>query len=132
MQVVESLSSPPLAQVESFWLSDNLPSGAVASASSAAPAGAVSGSGLSAETGTGVGGDVEMPWWAYGPRGMQLWFPSSLSDPLTPRQYGGQYGAQAHDIELEFDQEVSFAPLLSAFGSKSDWTTGRTAQEGRF
>ena len=26
---------------------------------------------------------VEMPWWAYGPQGMQLWFPSSLSTPLV-------------------------------------------------
>lgn len=29
-------------------------------------------------------GDVEMPWWTYGARGMQLWFPSSLADPLSP------------------------------------------------
>ena len=29
------------------------------------------------------GRGVEMPWWAYGPQGMQLWFPSSLSTPLV-------------------------------------------------
>ncbi len=45
-----------------------------------------------------------MPWWAYGAKGMQLWFPSSLSDPLTPRQFGSQH----HDMELEFDQEVGW------------------------
>ncbi len=25
-----------------------------------------------------------MPWWTYGARGMQLWFPSSLAEPLSP------------------------------------------------
>ncbi len=29
-------------------------------------------------------GEVEMPWWTYGARGMQLWFPSSLAEPLSP------------------------------------------------
>lgn len=29
-------------------------------------------------------GDVEMPWWTYGWRGMALWFPSSLAKPLSP------------------------------------------------
>lgn len=28
--------------------------------------------------------DVEMPWWTYGWRGMQLWFPSSLAEPPSP------------------------------------------------
>jgi hypothetical protein len=27
---------------------------------------------------------VEMPWWAYGPSGMQLWFPSLLPTPPPP------------------------------------------------
>lgn len=71
-------------------------------------------------------GGVEMPWWSYGPQGMQLWFPSSLSNPLTPKNSGllgmgsgggagpggasglaqGQGQQQHQDMELEFDQEV--------------------------
>ncbi len=51
--------------------------------------------------------DVEMPWWGYGPHGMQLWFPSSLASPLSPHpQGGGDRSQHALDIELEFDQEV--------------------------
>lgn len=54
---------------------------------------------------------IEMPWWAYGPGGMQLWFPSALkgsmstriqrrlSETLTPSTTGT-------DMELEFDREV--------------------------
>lgn len=29
-------------------------------------------------------GDVEMPWWTYGARGMQLWFPSTLHSGTGP------------------------------------------------
>ena len=46
--------------------------------------------------------DVEIPWWTYGARGMQLWFPKALSEPLSassPIHY-------ATDPELEFDREV--------------------------
>ena len=46
--------------------------------------------------------DVELPWWTYGSRGMQLWFPSALSEPLTP----GYQPALSQDPELEFDHEV--------------------------
>ncbi len=57
---------------------------------------------------------VEMPWWAYGPRGMQLWFPSLLqrsgagrpgllSSAAPPAAATATTGT---DIELEFDQEV--------------------------
>ncbi|GIL70747.1 hypothetical protein Vretifemale_1461 [Volvox reticuliferus] len=46
--------------------------------------------------------DVEMPWWLYGPAGMQLCFPSSLG---TPAALSMAY-KEGHDIELEFDQEV--------------------------
>ena len=28
--------------------------------------------------------EVEMPWWGYGPQGMQLWFPSSLTPAHSP------------------------------------------------
>lgn len=45
---------------------------------------------------------MELPWWTYGARGMQLWFPSALEEPLTP---GYQPASQA-DPELEFDHEV--------------------------
>ncbi|GMH38535.1 hypothetical protein BSKO_06419 [Bryopsis sp. KO-2023] len=51
---------------------------------------------------------VEMPWWAYGSRGMELWFPSSLFEPLSPKRLQSldnlAYGAL--DPELEFDREV--------------------------
>ena len=49
-----------------------------------------------------AGEGVELPWWTYGARGMQLWFPSALEEPLTP---GYQPASQA-DPELEFDHEV--------------------------
>ena len=102
-----------ILKVEGFWLSDNLPGQASeptvsTTASNGSTLSRLTGQGRS--SGGGDGGDggtssssqVEMPWWAYGPRGVQLWFPSALSDPLSPRQLG----AQQHDIELEFDQEV--------------------------
>lgn len=52
--------------------------------------------------------NVEMPWWAYGVRGMELWFPSSLTEPISPRQFtseGHSITGQL-DPELEFDREV--------------------------
>lgn len=47
--------------------------------------------------------EVEVPWWTYGARGMQLWFPSSLSEPLSPQS---EMAARSVDPELEFDKEV--------------------------
>lgn len=51
---------------------------------------------------------VEMPWWAYGGRGMELWFPSSLQEPLSPRRSsnGENHTSEVLDPELEFDREV--------------------------
>ena len=46
--------------------------------------------------------EVEIPWWTYGARGMQLWFPSALAEPLSP----GPAQSLAEDPELEFDREV--------------------------
>lgn len=48
-------------------------------------------------------GDVEIPWWTYGTAGMQLWFPSSLMEPLSPTAPASQ---RSLDPELEFDKEV--------------------------
>ena len=45
---------------------------------------------------------MEIPWWTYGARGMQLWFPSALAEPLSP----GLAQSLAEDPELEFDREV--------------------------
>ncbi|KAL0053131.1 hypothetical protein WJX82_001373 [Trebouxia sp. C0006] len=50
-------------------------------------------------------GDVEVPWWTYGARGMQLWFPSSLTEPLSPTTRDSMT-AHSTDPELEFDREV--------------------------
>ena len=66
---------------------------------------------------------MEMPWWAYGPSGMQLWFPSSLSAPLSPRHDG----QQCHDMELEFDQEVY--PI--GRGAREGYPIGRGRGEAR-
>ncbi|GAB4817477.1 hypothetical protein N2152v2_004523 [Parachlorella kessleri] len=90
-------------------------------------------SGAGGSSGGGAGGDlaprqphVEMPWWTHGARGMQLWFPSALSDPVSPlgasRQPSGGLlsptiasaalrgaaaaAANSTDPELEFDREV--------------------------
>lgn len=53
-----------------------------------------------------------MPWWAYGPGGMQLWFPSSLATPLSPRtDMLAHVGAMATDMELEFDQAGGWCNL---------------------
>jgi hypothetical protein len=54
---------------------------------------------------------VEMPWWSYGPQGMQLWFPSSLTQPLSglPTSPMDRQQPVQQDIELEFDQEVRVA-----------------------
>jgi hypothetical protein len=46
---------------------------------------------------------VEIPWWTYGAKGMQLWFPSSLSETLSPRS---EAVSKSVDPELEFDKEV--------------------------
>ena len=51
-------------------------------------------------------GDVEMPWWTYGARGMQLWFPSSLAEPLSPTTREMMGFGSSTDPELEFDREV--------------------------
>ncbi|KAH9536131.1 hypothetical protein CY35_17G090800 [Sphagnum magellanicum] len=52
----------------------------------------------------------EVPWWAYGHRGMQVWYPSSTADT-----------SQAHELlqldpELDFDQEVYPLGLCPAPG----------------
>ena len=49
------------------------------------------------------GEEVEVPWWTYGGRGMQLWFPSALAEPLSPR---AELASKSADPELEFDKEV--------------------------
>jgi hypothetical protein len=53
---------------------------------------------------------VEMPWWAYGARGMQLWYPSTIAAPSTPTSVGtavaGFQPTGEPDPELEFDREV--------------------------
>jgi len=49
-------------------------------------------------------GAVEIPWWTYGARGMQLWFPSALAEPVSPGAAAGR--RYATDPELEFDREV--------------------------
>ncbi len=51
-------------------------------------------------------GDVEMPWWTYGWRGMQLWFPSSLAEPLSGSTRDSMGFGASTDPELEFDREV--------------------------
>ena len=48
-------------------------------------------------------GGVEIPWWTYGAKGMQLWFPSSLWETLSPRS---EAVSKSVDPELEFDKEV--------------------------
>ena len=47
-----------------------------------------------------------MPWWTYGARGMQLWFPSSLAEPLSPTTRETMGFGSGTDPELEFDREV--------------------------
>lgn len=63
--------------------------------------------GLFISYGTGLddGEDVEIPWWTYGARGMQLWFPKKLAEPMSH----AAAAEEAHymtDPELEFDKEV--------------------------
>ena len=56
----------------------------------------------------GVAMAEELPWWAYSPRGIQLWYPSSAASS------NGDGDALDHvvtatvenDPELEFDREV--------------------------
>lgn len=48
---------------------------------------------------------MEVPWWTYGAGGMQLWFPSSLEEPLSPTTRDSM-AAHTTDPELEFDREV--------------------------
>lgn len=49
--------------------------------------------------------EVEIPWWTYGPQGMQMWFPSSLAEPLSPSTREAM-STISTDPELEFDREV--------------------------
>ncbi len=51
--------------------------------------------------------DVEMPWWLYGPAGMQLCFPSSLGSMAAQSYMSSKDG---NDIELEFDQVRGLRP----------------------
>lgn len=47
---------------------------------------------------------MEIPWWTYGARGMQLWFPKTLAEPVLASAAGPAH--YATDPELEFDREV--------------------------
>ena len=47
---------------------------------------------------------MEIPWWTYGARGMQLWFPKTLAEPLLASAASAAHCAT--DPELEFDREV--------------------------
>ena len=47
---------------------------------------------------------MEIPWWTYGARGMQLWFPKTLAEPLLAS--AASHTHCATDPELEFDREV--------------------------
>ncbi|KXZ55895.1 hypothetical protein GPECTOR_2g1446 [Gonium pectorale] len=78
--------------------------GAEASSSSAAAAGTSAASAPASTSAATL--DVEMPWWLYGPAGMQLCFPSSLTAPQSPHSFIMAPYKEGHDIELEFDQEV--------------------------
>lgn len=51
------------------------------------------------------GEDVEIPWWTYGARGMQLWFPKSLAEPVS-HAAAAEAAHYMTDPELEFDREV--------------------------
>jgi hypothetical protein len=90
--------APLAAGVEAFWL----PGEADAEAE---------GDGADAED----AGDVEMPWWAYGASGMQLWLPSALpggasgacaDSGAAPASAPASAAAADVDPELEFDREV--------------------------
>ena len=101
------------SEVECFWLSDaaKIPTNPSTAASYILPSLAMSGSESSASVQQRQAVNmVEMPWWAYGVRGMELWFPSSLAEPLSPRRITteGQGVTGQLDPELEFDREVSF------------------------
>ncbi len=56
-------------------------------------------------SGTDDGEDVEIPWWTYGARGMQLWFPKSLAEPVS-HAAAAEAAHYMTDPELEFDREV--------------------------
>ena len=58
-----------------------------------------------ASAGASASEDVEIPWWTYGARGMQLWFPSALGEPVSPSAAPAD-ARFATDPELEFDREV--------------------------
>lgn len=47
-----------------------------------------------------------MPWWVYGPRGMQLWFPLALQAADPSAEPSPNPAARHPDIELQFDKEV--------------------------
>jgi hypothetical protein len=49
--------------------------------------------------------NVEIPWWSYGARGMQLWFPKTLAEPVS-YSAGAVEAHYVTDPELEFDKEV--------------------------
>lgn len=55
---------------------------------------------------------VEMPWWTYGARGMQLWFPSSLFDPSWGRSnFSGTVAAgsgSSHQSLINNDNKQNF------------------------
>ncbi|KAK9798509.1 hypothetical protein WJX73_005261 [Symbiochloris irregularis] len=94
--------------IESFWVADRSRATALESTPSTA-----SGSDLpeataaepdASEASSSGREQVEIPWWTYGARGMQLWFPSSLAEPLSPGPAGSR--PLAEDPELEFDREV--------------------------
>ena len=81
---------------------------------------------------------IELPWWTYGSQGMQLWFPMSLEEPITPSAQRQQHASLLHhtraclkstDPELEFDKEVY--PVVIAMADVSILgVTQRLARRG--
>lgn len=113
-------------EIEAFWLSDNLscrlPTPSAASTAYASRCQSLNPLSPSAivgseeelgrlgitdhncEASTAGHLDVEMPWWAYGSKGMQLWFPSTFNQSLPTLK--NAIPPAGTDIELEFDREV--------------------------
>ena len=110
------------SEVECFWLSDatKVPANSTTAVSYILPSLSMGHSELPcAGRNRQAVNMVEMPWWAYGVRGMELWFPSSLSEPLSPRRIPstGHAITGQLDPELEFDREVRATNVEDKKGS---------------